>query len=325
LKVRLDAARYAIPSITRHDPINAWILDDTGMLKQGSHSVGVQRQYTGSAGKIANCQIAVSLSVTTQRDHLPIDFDLFLPRSWTDDPRRRKEARIPKNIRFRTKTQIGLDLIRRAVEAEIPRGTVLADSAYGSSASFRRSLRELGLHYGVGIKTNTRVWRTDKSESRCGATIGVKDLATRIPKKAVRRITWKEGTKGRLSARFAFRRVIPSRADGVHLDQREVVWLIIEWEDGKKNPKYHLCSLSRETNKKELVRSIKQRWRTERIYEDLKGELGFDHFEGRLFRGWQHHVSVVLCCYAFVAAERARAFSPSARKEAEDSPQHVAA
>jgi SRSO17 transposase len=325
LDVRREAVRYALPAIARHDPINAWILDDTGMLKQGSHSVGVQRQYTGSAGKIANCQIAVSLTVATRRDHLPIDFDLFLPRTWTDDPKRRKEAQIPKNIRFRAKPQIGLDMIRRAIEADIPRGTVLADSAYGSSANFRRSLRELGLHYGVGVKTNTKVWRTDNLGKRCGSKIGVKDLAAQASKKSVRRITWKEGTRGRLSARFAFWRVVPCRADGIHPDLREIVWLIAEWEDGTKDPKFHLCSLPRETRRKQLVRIIKQRWRTERAYEDLKGELGFDHFEGRRYRGWQHHVSAVLCCYAFIEAERSRAFSPSAGGEEADSSEHLAA
>jgi SRSO17 transposase len=325
LEVRREAARYGLGSLTRYDPINSWIIEDTCMLKQGSHSVGVQRQYTGSAGKIANCQIAVSLTVATSRDHLPIDCDLFLPRTWTGDPKRRKKAQIPKNIRFRAKPQIGLDMLRRAVEADIPRGTVLADNAYGSSAEFRRSVRELGLHYGVGVKSNTKVWCTDKLEIRCGSKIGVKELAERISKKAIRRITWKQGTKGRLSAHFAFRRIVPCRADGIHPDRREVVWLIMEWEDGRKDPQCYFCSLPGATTKKRLVRTIKQRWRTERVYEDLKGELGFDHFEGRGYRGWQHHVSAVLCCYAFIAAERAAAFSPSPRREVGDSSKHIAA
>lgn len=104
------------------------------MLKQGSHSVGVQRQYTGSAGKITNCQVAVSLTLATRRDHLPLDFDLYVPRPWTDSPKRRQQAQIPKHIRFRTKPEIALDLIRRTVETEVPRAPVLADSAYGDSA-----------------------------------------------------------------------------------------------------------------------------------------------------------------------------------------------
>jgi SRSO17 transposase len=325
--VRLEAARYAIPAITQHDPISVWIVDDTGMLKQGSHSVGVQRQYTGSAGKITNCQIAVSLSVAHRREHLPIDFDLYLPRCWTSDRARRKEARIPRSVRFRTKIVIGLDMIRRAVKAGIPKGVVLADSAYGDSVLFRKTLRQLDLHYAVGVSANIKVWRADKFEVCRGGKIAVKDLATQASKrKAFRRITWKQGTKAPLSARFAFRRVVPCRSDGVPPEQREVLWLITEWEDGRKEPtKYHLSSLPRDTRKKKLVRLLKLRWRTERVYEDLKGELGFDHFEGRRYPGWQHHVSVVLCCYAFVAAERAIAFSPSAGDEVAYGPVPLAA
>lgn len=325
VEVRRTAARYALPFLTRHDPISTWVLDDTGMLKQGTHSVGVQRQYTGSAGKVANCQIAVALSVTTAKDHLPIDFDLYLPRSWTGDRARRISAGIPKQIRFRTKVEMGLDLVRRAVEADVPRGVVIADSGYGDSAKFRRALRQLGLHYALGVGANLNVWRADKFEVRRGDKISLKELAARIPAKAIRRVTWREGTKGKLSARFAFRRVVPCRADGVPPIDREVIWLVIEWEDGKTEPsKYYFCSLPRETKRKQLVRTLKQRWRTERIFEDLKGELGFDHFEGRSYRGWQHHVSVVLCCYAFVAGERAIAFPPS-RRPACNGPQQVAA
>lgn len=323
--VRRAAAQYALPLMARHDPITCWVLDDTGMMKQGSHSVGVQRQYTGSVGKVANCQIAVALSVATRRDHLPIDFNLYLPRCWTGDRARRSEAEIPKHIRFRTKIEIALDQIRQAVAADVPRGVVLADSAYGDSAKFRRTLRQLDLHYGVGVSSNLTVWRADKFEVRRGSKIALKDLAAQLPAKAIRKVTWREGTKGRMSARFAVRRVVPCRADGVPPIQREVIWLVIEWEDGKKDPsKYHFCSLPRQTTRKTLVRTIKQRWRTERVFQDLKGELGFDHFEGRGYRGWQHHVSVALCCYAFVAGERAIAFSPS-RGKTLDSQDQVAA
>src|SRR5829696_6056605 len=126
-EVRREAARYAIDALTAQLPIDSWIIDDTGFLKQGSHSVGVQRQYTGSAGKITNCQIGVSLSVATPTEHLPIDFELYLPRSWTEDPVRRREARIPDDVTFKTKPQLALEMIRRAVHAGIPLGVVLGD------------------------------------------------------------------------------------------------------------------------------------------------------------------------------------------------------
>lgn len=310
--VRLAAARYAVPIITRRSPIKFWIVDDTGMLKQGTHSVGVQRQYTGSAGKITNCQVATSLTLATQHGQLPVDFELYLPRAWTDDPERREEARIPKGIKFRTKPQLALDMIRRAVEADLPRGIVLADSAYGDAVHFRSSIREQDLHYAVGVSKNMKVWRTDGRDVRRGDPISLKKLAATIPRKKRRMVTWRQGTKTPLSGRFAMTRVVPCRADGTPPSQREVAWLLIEWEEGKKEScQFHLCSLPRGLTRKRLVRIVKARWRTEQAYRELKGDLGFDHFEGRSFPGWHHHVSVVLCCYAFVAAERAIAFFPS--------------
>jgi SRSO17 transposase len=166
--VRGVARDYVLQVMTEHDTIEGWILDDTGFLKQGKHSVGVQRQYTGSAGKITNCQIGVSLSVATRREQAPIDFELYLPESWTDDPARRKEARIPDELEFKTKFDLGLDMIRRAVEDDIPRGVVLADSFYGDKGKFRTEIRGLGLHYAFGVSHNLTVWRVDKFGKKRG-------------------------------------------------------------------------------------------------------------------------------------------------------------
>src|SRR5579859_4653792 len=113
--VRLEAARYAIEAVEKREPITTWIIDDTGFLKQGAHSVGVQRQYTGSAGKITNCQVGVSLAVATSSEQIPVDFDLYLPKPWTDDPQRREEARIPDEVTFKTKIELALEMIERAV------------------------------------------------------------------------------------------------------------------------------------------------------------------------------------------------------------------
>jgi SRSO17 transposase len=314
--VRLAAARYALAAITAHDPIETWIVDDTGFLKQGKHSVGVQRQYTGSAGKITNCQIAVSLSIGTKHVHAPVDFDLYLPRSWLDDPARRREARIPDTVRFRTKIEIAKEMIKRALDADVPRGVVLADSAYGDSVNFRAFLRQRGLHFALAVSRSIKVWRAGSSKGRRRASFWVGEIAERRATKSFERIAWREGTKGELSSRFAFERVVPCRSAGRNSPSREPVWLVMEWENGEERPtKYFFVSLPETVTRQELVRVIKQRWATERIYEDLKGELGLDHFEGRRFRGWHHHVSTVLCCAAFVTAERCRAFSPSIENE----------
>jgi SRSO17 transposase len=216
---------------------------------------------------------------------------------------------------------------RRAIADDIPRGVVLADSAYGSSREFRKEVRALGLHDAVGVNPETVVAVFDKVGRRRDEMIAVGALARRIWKAhGFRRSTWRKGTKQDLSARFALRRVVPAYDRGHGIEKREPLWLLIEWRDGEDEPANHfLCSLPGRMTKKKLLRLVMQRWRTERVYEDLKGELGFDHDEGRRFPGWHHHVSVVLCCYAFVVAERARRFPPSARGPMEDDAHPLAA
>jgi SRSO17 transposase len=150
--VRLEAAHYAIEELQKREPVTTWIVDDTGFLKKGSHSVGVQRQYTGSAGKVCNCQIGVSLAVATSSEHIPLDFELYLPQSWTEDARRRQETRIPDAIAFQTKVALALQMIERAARAEVPGDILLADSGYGSSADFRNTVRLMGFDFAVGVQ-----------------------------------------------------------------------------------------------------------------------------------------------------------------------------
>jgi SRSO17 transposase len=302
--------------LSSKEPVESWIVDDTGFLKQGSHSVGVQRQYTGSAGKITNCQIGVSLSVATHTEHLPIDFELYLPESWTADTARRKEARIPDDVVFKTKPELALEMIRRALAAGISPGVVLGDASYGTSSDFRLELRRLGLDYSLGVNPETKVFEVGEAVNPGGAGISLKQLAVKLHKKGkFRRFTWREGTKGELSARFAKRRVFPCREQGRENAERESVWLLIEWRDGEAEPaNYFFASFTEDVSRQKLIEVTMQRWRTERVYEDLKGELGLDHFEGRRFRGWHHHVSVALCCYAFVVAERNRVFPLPTRR-----------
>jgi len=325
--VRLAAARYALDAMTARQPVDSWIVDDTGFLKQGSHSVGVQRQYTGSAGKVTNCQVGVSLTVATRTEQVPIDFALYLPEAWTEDHTRRDEARIPADVQFATKPELSLQLMQRALNDGIPPGLVLADQAYGTSREWRKRVREMGLHYAAAVDHRTTVRVFDKGGRRREEIISIVDLAHRIESHGgFRRCTWREGTKHDLSARFALRRVVPAYDGGSGIDEREPVWLLIEWRDNEDAPaNCFLCSLPERLTKKRLVRMVMQRWRTERAYQDLKDELGLDHYEGRRFPGWHHHVSVVLCCYAFVIAERVRHFPPSARGTMDDDAQSLAA
>jgi SRSO17 transposase len=314
--VRLSAARYAIDALSEREPVTAWVVDDTGFLKQGKHSVGVQRQYTGSAGKTANCQVGVSLCVATTTEHVPIDFELYLPESWTEDPERRVEARIPAAVKFETKIDLALKMIERAARAELPGEIVLADSAYGESYLFRETVRLLGLDYAVGVHSPTKVWLVDALGRRRGDATSVALLAEALGPRAFRRVTWREGTRRKLRSRFCLRRVKVAYKDGLDPSCHECTWLLMEWPEGEENPtKFTLTTLPRRMSKKQIVRIVKERWRTEKAYEEMKGEFGLDHFEGRSFPGWHHHISVVLSCYAFVVAERSRHFPPSASRE----------
>lgn len=326
--VRKEAALYALSSMTRREAVMSWVLDDTGFLKQGKHSVGVKRQYTGSAGKVTNCQVGVSLTIATATQHVPIDFELYLPREWIDDIARRAEARIPDDVSFMTKPELGLKMVERALQHGIPPGRVLADAAYGTSSKLRRALRRHELPYGVAVNATTKVWQLDSLDRRRGAkTLSVAEYAKQIAQEnGFRRTTWREGTKAPLSARFAARRVLPIADEGIARAEREVVWLLMEWENGEVAPgKYHFITGRRHMRRRTLVRAVKQRWRTERAYQDLKGQLGIDHFEGRRYSGWHHHVSIALCCYAFIVAERTRLSPPAARRAHRDDPDRFAA
>ena len=209
--VRRVAAQHAIDAMAQEEMVRTWIIDDTGFLKQGTHSVGVQRQYTGSAGKVTNCQVAVSLSVATRSVHVPIDFELYLPESWIGDAARRAECKIPESVEFKTKPEIAMSMLTRAHADKVPGEIVLADAAYGSSHEFRAHIRELGLDYAVGIVPTLTMRRLDSRERCRGEPRSAKEIAKELGPKAFRRITWREGTaretRNKLRSRFAFVRV----------------------------------------------------------------------------------------------------------------------
>jgi SRSO17 transposase len=234
--VRRCGAQYAMDAMSARTPITTWIIDDTGFLKQGKHSVGVKRQYTGTAGKIANCQIGVSLTVSNGLEHLPIDFALYLPEEWANDAARRQEAHIPDDVRFETKVDLALDAIERAVADKVPGELVLADAAYGRSSKFRDTVRVLGFDYAVGVDSTTKVVVLGPGGRWSSTPTTAAELAHKLGKKALRRITWREGTGKRLASRFALRRVRLANEDGIPVNQHEPVWLIIEWPPGESEP-----------------------------------------------------------------------------------------
>jgi SRSO17 transposase len=318
--VRAFAARHALAAMQSREEIEAWIIDDTGFIKQGDKSPGVQRQYTGSAGKTTNCQIATSLTVCTRTSQVPVDMDLYIPTSWTDDPARCRAAKIPDDCVFRPKWRIALDIVKRTLSWGIPPGLILADAAYGTATEFRAGIRELGLDYAVDVQSNVSVAWILPSGTEMNP-MSVRELADLLPAASYRKVTWRKGTRTDLSSTFAAVRVRV-----VHDDGAGEHWLLVERPSGAEPPTHYVLStLGKRLSCKELVRRVKQRWRIERTYEDLKGELGLDHFEGRTFPGWHHHVTCVLACYAFIAAEHARRFPPSGSRSQSDDPNFRAA
>jgi SRSO17 transposase len=269
---------------------------------------------------VANCQVAVSLTVSNEQTQLPIDFDLFMPEDWANDMERRKAAKIPAELEYRPKWKMALDMIDRAIEAGIPRGVLLADADYGNKTDFRDALDERGLTYAVGVHNNTMVRRVKGTGSRrrLGERMSVEELAFKLHEKQIRKVSWREGTQATLHAKFAVVRVEPVPGKG---EPRREQWLVIEWPEGDHLPHgYTLSTLPADISYKQLIRSIKERWRTERVYQDLKGELGLDHFEGRTYTGWHHHVTVVLACFAFMVAEQMRDFPPSRPRAGQPAP-----
>ena len=310
--VRRRALAWGLWGATARSPVRGTILDDTGLPKQGKHSVGVQRQYTGTAGKITNCQVAVTLCVFTDHDTLPLDLALYLPAVWAEDAARRERAHVPADVVFQTKSELARAMLRAAHADGVPLGDLLlADADYGRDPEMRALAGELGMKYAVGIHSSQKVW---DAEGVWTEPMSVEEMVAYMPRRSFRRLSWRDDTSGKkLSARFAFRRVFLAAGKHEPTADAEAVWLILEWRDGEVAPKRFFASdLPKKTKKKELVRRLKDRWRTERLYEDLKGEVGFDHYEGRSWPGWHHHMSVVLCAYAVLVAERCMAFSPGA-------------
>lgn len=313
--VRAHAAQYALDAMTAREQVEAWIVDDTGFPKQGDKSPGVQRQYTGTLGKTGNCQVATSVTITTRTLHMLVDMDLYLPESWTEDRPRCRAAHIPDDVEYRPKWRIALDLIERNVAAGVPLGLMLADSAYGDVGAFRDGVRALGFEYALDVKSHTRVVIVCEDGEETDP-MSVETVADVIDGGSYRKVTWRQGTRRALAARFARVRV---RVVTGHDARGEEQWLVIEKSSRAAAPEHYvLTTLPKAISRKQMVRQIKQRWRTERAYEDLKGELGLDHFEGRTYTGWQHHISCALTCYAFLVAERARAFPPKAGRSTRD-------
>jgi SRSO17 transposase len=304
-------------------PKGIFVIDDTTLPKQGKHSVGVQRQHCGALGKKANCQCAVSVHYVSPEGHCPLDMRLYLPECWLTDDARLDRAGVPEDERRSlTKGQIALELLDRVRGEGLPGRLVLADAGYGVSGPFRAGLAERGLSYIVGVTdemvvfteeprwiepkaaTGGRPQKRHRLDEGSPRPVSLKELAGRTPR---RKVTWREGTKGPMAGRFAWLRVWPGhgRATGDSAGEGPIWLLIEEQSDGKL--KYAFSNLPADTSRIRAVRLWRSRWPVEQGYQQMKEELGLDHFEGRSWRGFHHHACPVMLAYGFLALEQVRA------------------
>lgn len=319
--------RLAIKFDREMPGIEAFVIDDTGFAKKGEYSVGVARQYSGTLGRTDNCQVAVSLHLAGASGSGCIAMRLYLPEEWASDRSRRAAAGVPDEVQFRTKWEIALAQLDTAL-AGVGRHVVLADAGYGEATEFRTGLEERGLQYVVGVSGVPTIWRpgvtpavphtasVGRPATRPKAKqepISLSDFARELGAKRFRSVSWRDGSKGRLSGRFYATRIYSAeRHTKKTRPALKPIWLVIEDTGEDKRPfKFYFSNLPESASIKQLVRLIKLRWRVERDYQELKGEIGLDHFEGRTWRGFHHHATLCAVAHGFLALRRAL-FPPEA-------------
>ena len=337
-----DSQRLMQAVVERVAPVvgaEAWVLDDTGFPKDGKKSPGVKRQYSGTLGKIGNCQIGVSLHAVSERATLPLGWALYLPEDWCADAERRRKAKIPEQLTFQTKPQLGVGLVKQAAGWAIGRAPVLGDAAYGENTQLRGDLDAGGIEYVLSINPETTIFAPgavfavpDRKPGKPGRNpaahhadrdpVSVGEYAKTLTDEDFQTVAFRGTGKTRVRSRFAFKRV--TAAHPVTRDRvapREE-WLIIEWAEGAEHPSdYWISNLPARTKPQRLARLARLRWMIELDYRQLKGELGLDHYEGRSYLGWYHHTALVTTAHAFLTLERT---DPKAQRRASRSPKRSA-
>jgi SRSO17 transposase len=331
LVVKAVAERVA-PEIA----VEAWVLDDTGFPKDGKDSPGVKRQYSGTLGKTGNCQIGVSVHAVGARGTVPLGWALYLPEDWCTDQQRRRKAKIPDEVEFKTKPELGVELVERAAGWDVPKAPVLGDHAYGENTSLRDRLNQAGCEYVLSIGPTTKVFEQGTSfqvpPKKQGATRGparprpdrkpepIGELIGRLGADSAQTVTSRDGPDGEpVTSNFIFARVHAAHGwredqrkwrEGAEVPPREE-WLIAEWPHGHDEPTdYWISNLPADTQPERLTRLARMRWKMELDYKQLKGELGLDHYEGRSWLGWYHHTALVTAAHGFLTLERLHPFHP---------------
>jgi SRSO17 transposase len=301
----------------------AWVLDDTGIVKDGKRSPGVKRQYSGTLGKVGNCQIAVSLHAVSPGGTVPLGFRLYLPEDWCADPERRRRAKVPDSVEFQTKPALGAELVARAAGWKIRRAPVLGDQAYGNDTKLRTRLHADAIDYVLSVGPESDVFAPDTvfavpprrpgSRGRAPSALradrepqSIQSLVAGLPPEAFQAVAFRDLDGRPLVSRFAFVRVIAAHPVTRDRQAPREEWLIVERPDGHEQPSDHwLSNLPADTEPEQLARLARLRWMIELDYKQLKGELGLDHYEGRSYLGFHHHCTLVTAAHGFLTLERA--------------------
>ncbi len=286
--LRDDLRDYVVEHLGH--PQAVLVLDETGFLKKGSKSVGVQRQYSGTAGRIENCQIGVFLAYASARGHALIDRALYVPESWTGDPARRAQAGVPEAVAFTTKPKLGRGMLERAFAAGVPCGWVAGDSVYGSDHSLRRSIERHGRGYVLEVT----------SAQRLGLQ-RVDAWAEDLPAEAWQRLSAGDGAKGPRLYDWAYR---PLRGAAEGWRKGLLVRRSLARPDERA---FYLTHAPQTSRLADLVQVAGMRWTIETCFEEAKGEVGLDQYEVRSWTGWHRHITLALLAHAYLAVVRSRA------------------
>ena len=302
--VRDDLREYVVEHLG--DPEAVLVVDETGFLKQGSKSVGVQRQYSGTAGKVENCQIGVFLAYGSRRGRTFLDRELYLPQSWAEDGERRREAGVPEGVAFRTKGQLARVMIARALAADMPFGWVAGDTVYGNDRRLRRWLEEEGVSYVLAVKNNEPLWAAPEGGS---LPVAVRRLAQSIPGDQWQRLSAGEGSKGPRLYDWGRVSIGPwSEPDQGH-------WLLVRRSiTDPEDLAYYACFGAAEVALAELVRVAGTRWIIEDAFKEAKQEVGLDEYQVRRWTGWYRHITLALLVHAFLAVIRFHAADADAKR-----------
>jgi SRSO17 transposase len=296
------------------EPLEAWVVDETGWLKQGKHSVGVSHQYCGAVGKSANCQVSVELVVSDGWVAAPVAAQLYLPRSWSEDVARRAEAGVPAEVAFRTKPELALALIEKAHAGQVCPAPVLGDSAYGDSADFRQGVRQLGMEFFLQVEPAHKAWTEPVALERKRTRYALArdappartlaEIVASLPPTQWKPCSWKTANAETQHTRLAWCEVYLEhclRQDG---KEPEKAWLVIDWPTGASAPyHFYLAHLHRPPAKARCLKLSRSRWHIEQYFQRAKDDLGLDHFEGRSWRGFHHHLVLSAVAYLFILAQ----------------------